>query len=236
MDTGAVRRTRIGLLSVVLLAFASGAADAFGFLELGGIFTANMTGNLVLAGLFTRPDYLATLAGAGAALAAFPVGLAVGFRLSRGSHRSAVLALLPILTAAAAGVWWAVGTDAGARFAVIALSAAALGVQTVLSRRVSGELGLTGTYQTGTLTALVEDLVDHKRGGRLVKLGSIVALVLGAVVGTLAASAAPALAPVPMLLTTLVAVALLGLRRPPVDPGALSTPYDDAPASANLKA
>ena len=57
-----------------------------------------------------------------------------------------------------------------------------------------------------------------------------------AVVGTLAASAAPALAPVPMLLTTLVAVALLGLRRPPVDPGALSTPYDHAPASANLKA
>ena len=52
-----------------MLSFGAGATDAFAFLALGGIFTANMTGNLVLVGLVGRDDYLASLVGAAIAIA-----------------------------------------------------------------------------------------------------------------------------------------------------------------------
>lgn len=39
---------------LLFLSFGAGATDAFAFLALGGIFTANMTGNLVLVGLVGR--------------------------------------------------------------------------------------------------------------------------------------------------------------------------------------
>ena len=57
--------------ALVLLSFSAGAADAFAFLALGGIFTANMTGNLILTGMFTRPEFGATLVGAIVAIVAF---------------------------------------------------------------------------------------------------------------------------------------------------------------------
>ena len=55
---------RRALAALLVLSFAAGAADAFAFLLLGGIFTANMTGNLILAGLPTRPGYMSVLMGA----------------------------------------------------------------------------------------------------------------------------------------------------------------------------
>ncbi|MDD1451425.1 DUF1275 family protein [Sphingomonas sp. H160509] len=45
-------RSRVAL---PLLAFGAGAADAFAFSMLGGIFTANMTGNAVLEAMFEQP-------------------------------------------------------------------------------------------------------------------------------------------------------------------------------------
>ncbi|MDQ2697345.1 MAG: DUF1275 domain-containing protein [Actinomycetota bacterium] len=84
----------------IVLSFAAGATDAFAFLQLGGIFTANMTGNMVLMGLVQRPDYLGTLFGGSVAIAAFAVGVYVALRIARpGSHRGLVVVLA--MTAAA---------------------------------------------------------------------------------------------------------------------------------------
>ncbi len=215
-------------VALVLLAVASGAADAFAFLQLGGIFTANMTGNLVLAGMFTRPDWPVTLAGAATAVVVFAAATWWGFRASppprtgiRYPRRSiGVLAATAIAAQSAlVGVWAAVwgvhgGTvDLAWSCLLVALSAAALGVQTVLAKRLSGASGLTTTFVTGTLTSLMEGIAEHRQGSRLVQAAVVVALVAGAVAGTALAHAAPPVAP--LLPLVLVAVATVVLLRPP---------------------
>src|SRR6476620_4788078 len=69
--------------ALVLLTFGSGVTDPFAFLGLGGTFTANMTGNLVLVGLVGRPDYPRAALLAGVAIAAFALSLLVSFRVFR---------------------------------------------------------------------------------------------------------------------------------------------------------
>ena len=83
MNDGATLGSTRALLP--LLSFGTGAADAFAFTVLGGILTANMTGNAVLAVLFDRSAYLTTLAGAATALTAFALAALGGFRMIRAS-------------------------------------------------------------------------------------------------------------------------------------------------------
>src|SRR5664279_1403694 len=54
---GEQRAASLRSLSLLVLTMGSGATDALAFLGLGGVFTANMTGNLVLVGLVGRTDY-----------------------------------------------------------------------------------------------------------------------------------------------------------------------------------
>jgi hypothetical protein len=78
------RRTGLTLL---LLAFAAGVTDAFSFLGLGSVFTANMTGDLVMVGMaagrgeswtgILHDDVLRRTA----SFAAFTAGMLAGFRL-----------------------------------------------------------------------------------------------------------------------------------------------------------
>jgi uncharacterized membrane protein YoaK (UPF0700 family) len=62
---------RLRAIALVLLTLGSGATDAIAFLGLGGTFTANMTGNLVLIGLVGREDYAGTAVRATVACVAF---------------------------------------------------------------------------------------------------------------------------------------------------------------------
>ena len=210
---------RLGTV-LVLLAFGSGAADAFAFLLLGGIFTANMTGNLVLLGMFTRPGWLVTVAGAATALVVFAAAAFTAFRASpepvtgttyppRASRR---LALASVTLQVGLLVAWAatrghVGTVGAC--GMIALSAAALGTQTVLAKRISGASGVTTTFVTGTLTSLVEELAARRPGVRLVQLMVVLALLVGAVTGTALVHAAPLVVPLLPLVTTGSALVVL---------------------------
>lgn len=178
-------------VALVLLTLASGAADAFAFLVLGGIFTANMTGNLVLAGMFTRPGWPTTLAGALTAIVVFAALVFGAFRVS---------------PAPSAGTPYPVRS-------VGALAAAALGVQTVLAKRLSGASGLTTTFVTGTLTSLMEGLAEARRGSRVLQLAVVLALVVGAVAGTALARAVPPAAPLLPLLLVATATAVLLVAR-----------------------
>ncbi|MCS5713039.1 DUF1275 domain-containing protein [Herbiconiux sp. CPCC 205716] len=212
-------------LALVMLSFAAGAADAFAFLALSGTFTANMTGNLVLAAMFTRPGWLRTALCALVAVASFAVVLYLGFRHSRGQvlagdHRRLVRRLL-VPSSAAQGVvvvvWLATGAapDVAVQCAVIALSAGALALQTVAAKRLSDIDGITTTYVTGSLTTTMQDLAERHDAGQLFRLLSIAAVPAGAVVATavlhLALGAGPLVAFV--VATAAALVALPRIRR-----------------------
>lgn len=180
--------------ALILLSFSAGAADAFAFLAVGGIFTANMTGNLILIGMFSRPEFGLTLLAATVAIVSFGGVVYGAFRLtsaptSAGATAPAALRrlILPSLALQTMVVIiWAVAPGSGTveRCTVIALSAAALALQTVAAKKVSDIDGLTTTYVTGTITATMQHLAEHKDEGQRVRMLSILALPVGAVCAT----------------------------------------------------
>jgi uncharacterized membrane protein YoaK (UPF0700 family) len=157
---------------LVMLSLAAGCVDAVGFLGLGQIFVANMTGNTVLLGLALGQARGEASLRAVVALAGFIVGVAAGAAIvGPGRERSAwspavtaALALeLAVLVACAAG-WFLAGSEpaGGEVYALICLLALAMGVQSAAVRRL-GVPGVATTYITGTLTDLTEGAIARLR-------------------------------------------------------------------------
>jgi len=150
--TPARRSSRTALVAVVL-AFAAGATDAFAFLQLSGVFTANMTGNLVLAGLVDRPGYSAAIAGIVTAVLVFGATLFVALRFMSGdapTGRTVVLLVVAAVAQAAILGIWAVGPGGASSTSVvvlIGLSAMAMACQTAVAKRIDGASGVTTTYR-----------------------------------------------------------------------------------------
>jgi uncharacterized membrane protein YoaK (UPF0700 family) len=215
-----VRVTRIHV-ALILLSFSAGAADAFAFLALGGIFTANMTGNLILAGMFSRPGYLLTLSGSLVALVAFVGVLYAAFRLTMstaGDTRRHVLVRLVLPSVIAqtvvVAVWFVLPGTGGVpeRLVAIALSAAALALQTVGAKKLSDIDGITTTYVTGTLTTTMQAFAERRAGGQLIRLSSVIALPIGAVCATAALVLAPSSGPLIAWLAAVAAMVMLAVR------------------------
>lgn len=204
--------------ALVVLSVGSGATDAFAFLALGGVFTANMTGNLVLVGLVGRSEYLQTLVSAGLAVAAFLAALYLGFRWTRSDAAGEptrirlLLTAVAVVQAAVLGLWWLAGSEPHIVLdaLMIVLSAVAMGWHTVLGRRLSTRSGVSTTFVTGTLTALMLDLSEGRHEVHSLRVAAIAALVVGSFAGALLLLALPRLGPV---LPVLAAVATLPLLR-----------------------
>lgn len=211
----------IGPIHVALLAlsFGAGATDAFAFLSLKGIFTANMTGNLILIGLFDRADYSDTLIGASVALAAFTIALVLGFRYIRLAREKtfdqgralAVMGVIVTLQIAVFAFWLIVGNSPGIglRSPLIAMSSVAMALQTVAARGVAADTGLSTTYVTGTITSLIQDIVDGKRENRALRLGAVLTLVAGAFAGAVCIHFSERIGPLVPVLAALLAFALM---------------------------
>lgn len=176
-----------------MLSFATGATDGFAFLALGGIFTANMTGNLVLLALFHRSAWLHTALGATTAFLTFALALLLTFRLSD-PHKSPHWSVLVLLTVALVlqvttfFIWRVKGGVApafGLQIAVIAISSAAMAAQTAAARRARDDRGISTTFVTGTLTGLMQDIADGVPGERWVRFGILLALPAGALASAL---------------------------------------------------
>lgn len=210
---------RDGVVALAL-AFGTGATDAFAFLAFGGIFTANMTGNLILAGLFIRPQYLTTLSAGVLAIVVFAAAVAGAARYA--SHAAAARRGSRLLTVCAAAqtvvlVLWLLrpsGVDTRLAVTLIAmsLSAAAMGVQTVAARTLTLPSAATTTFVTGTIVSLVSDLATGRTAGWQFRTVEVVLLPAGAVAGTLMISSAASLGPV-LPAAAAVFGALLTLRR-----------------------
>lgn len=178
---------------LVLLSFATGATDGFAFLALGGIFTANMTGNLVLISLFQRSAWLHTLLGASTAILTFCLALLAAFRISGprvSLHGGVVIllalaCLLQILTFLIWGLDGGVAPAFGVQLLVIAVSSAAMAVQTAMARRAGADRGISTTFVTGTMTGLMQDIADGVRGERWLRFWIILAVPAGALASAL---------------------------------------------------
>jgi len=174
----------LGALTVV-----SGLIDAVSFLALGRVFTANMTGNLILLGFAAAGEPGFDIAASLTALGAFLVGAGIAARLAaalagREPHRwflSAVSAEAA-LTAVAGGCAFL-----APRYPAVAALALAMGLRNATVNRLAVP-DMTTTVLTRTITALAGDLVVRSAADRPAttrRLASVIALVAGAVAGAL---------------------------------------------------
>jgi len=214
-------------LLLVLLTAAAGATDAVAYLGLGGVFTANMTGNLVLFGIAGAHGVDLHFARVGVAVLAFVAGLVVAYRGTAVTGTGGwlwprrVTAMLAVdfgAQTAFAVVWACAGARPGhlAGLGLVALSGAAMGLQTAAARRLA-KAGITTTFVTGTLTSVAESLSAGSTRDVLRRCCVLAGLVAGALAGALlmrlAPVAAAVLAPVLVLVTLLAAGRRLHGRR-----------------------
>ncbi len=180
-------------LLLVALTFTSGAIDALSYLGLGRVFTANMTGNMVLLGLaLGRVEGLEVLRSA-TAFVGFAAGVVIGARvIGRPRDREVwpervtlALAVELLLLVCLAIGWLLSGANPVRPWLqlLISLSAAAMGLQSAAGARLAVP-GVATTYVTGTTVSLMTELalLGHPRTGWPLRLGIVLALGLGAAV------------------------------------------------------
>ncbi len=196
------------------LTVVSGLVDAFSFLSLGHVFVANMTGNIIFLGLAIAGIGDNSVISSLLALSAFTVGAAVAGRVAarHPPHRGHLLAgaaagQTVLFTAAAAVALASPALGTASRLTVITLLAAAMGGQNAAVRRL-GVPDLTTTVLTRTIAGLVAD--SSTPDVRWRRIGSVTALLTGALTGGLllqhAARTAPLWLAVALLATFSVTV------------------------------
>ena len=210
--------------ALLVLTFSTGLIDAVSYLGLGRVFTANMTGNIVLLGFGIAGSAGLPVLAPLVSLAAFLAGSAVGGALAstpadrHAQHVARALAIEIGLVLAAAIT--AAATDVRpstlAGDAVIALLAVAMGVRNATVRRLSVP-DLTTTVLTMTLTGLAADsrIAGGSGQGSVRRITAVLAMLSGAVAGALLLKislAAPLLAAATLAL--LVALPYVPIARP----------------------
>ena len=198
-------RPRVRDALLLTLTAAAGSVDAVSYLGLGRVFTANMTGNLVLLGIAIAQGQLTGSVRAVIAFAGFVVGFFLGARVTqrfpspseRGqgggggtpvwppSASLALLVELGLLLGLLAG--WEISGDrpTGVTLEIlIALSAGGMGIQSAVARRL-GVAGVTTTFVTGMLTTLIAELATGAptRSQSSLWVATLVSLVIGAAAG-----------------------------------------------------
>ncbi|MGW7365838.1 YoaK family protein [Streptomyces sp. NPDC054841] len=172
-----------------MLTVVSGFIDAISYLGLGHVFTANMTGNIVVIGFAAAGAPGFSVLGSLVSLVAFLAGSVCAGRLElamRGRPRvpwvRMVLAGEAILLALATVIAFA--EPAGASLVLIAAMALAMGLRNGTVRKLAVP-DMTTTVLTLTLTGLASDSSlaggTNPRAGR--RLVSVAAMLAGAALG-----------------------------------------------------
>lgn len=157
---------RRSALQAVVLALVAGIADAIGYLDMGGVFAANMTGNTVLAGIAAaQQDYQGTWHHL-APLAAFFSGAMISRLMLRLTGRPT--AALVAEAALMAGVGF---LPIGPEPQVLIL-AVAMGIQASAITRFAG-VSLSTVVVTSTLARTADGLVDRLAGSQGQALPSV---------------------------------------------------------------
>ncbi|MBI5340585.1 MAG: DUF1275 domain-containing protein [Mycolicibacterium rufum] len=206
--------------SMLTLSFTTGILDAATYLGLHGVFTANMTGNLIFISLGITGEATVPVLRAFLALGGFALGAAAAGRLLRrtatgspGDWRIRVSILFVALVLAACAV--AHGLGSGSTVVLDALTVAlafAMGVQAMAARRV-GVGDVTTVVVTSTMAGLMgENRFTGRSADRALTARRALAVAtmgVGAVVGALLMHVAVEVAiAVPAVLTFAVAAVL----------------------------
>jgi uncharacterized membrane protein YoaK (UPF0700 family) len=179
------------LFILLALTVLSGLVDAVCYLGLGRIFTANMTGNIVVLGFATAGAPGFSVTASLTSLAVFLVGAVVGGRLTahvarRSRMLSTAIAAEALFVAGGAAVACTAATVATGwgRYTTIALLAFAMGIRNSVIRRLAIP-DMTTTVLTMTLTGLAADstLAGGTNPRALRRAASVVAMLLGAILG-----------------------------------------------------
>jgi uncharacterized membrane protein YoaK (UPF0700 family) len=189
--------------TLLALTFTTGIVDGVSYLGLGHVFTANMTGNIVLLGFGIAGSGGLPVVAPIVSLAAFLCGAGLGGRLAarlasrHHRHVAAALAIEVVLIGAAA-IFAALVTPRAGRAsadAVIAALALAMGTRTATVRKLAVP-DLTTVVLTLTLTALAADSrpVGGPGGGTTRRSSAVIGMLAGAVTGALLLRSSAALA------------------------------------------
>jgi uncharacterized membrane protein YoaK (UPF0700 family) len=180
--------------ALIALTFTTGLIDAVSYLALGRVFTANMTGNIVLLGFGIAGSGGLPVVAPIVSLAAFLLGAGVGGVLVRrlsDRHAALVTSALGIEATVIAGaaVLAAVASvrpGNAAAYALIALMAFAMGVRNAAVRHIAVP-DLTTTVLTMTLTGLAADSrpAGGSGQGSVRRLAAVLTMLAGALCGGL---------------------------------------------------
>ncbi|MFJ9840343.1 YoaK family protein [Kitasatospora sp. NPDC101155] len=194
---------------LLVLTVVTGMVDAVSYLELGHVFVANMTGNVVFLGFALAGAANLSATASLAALAVFLLGALAGGHLARHlpGHRgrllTAAVAAQAVLVAASTVLAAVIGHGSEpARYTLIGLLALAMGGQNAVVRSLKVP-DLTTTVLTMTITALAADLTGLRR------IASVVWMFAGALLGALLVLHANVPTALALALALLVAVAVL---------------------------
>jgi len=183
--------------ALLALTGVTGVVDAVSFLGLGHVFTANMTGNVVLLAFAVAGTPGLSMARSSTSLVSFLVGAALGGRLAvamaAAGRRRWLLTVasseaLLLVTAAIASIGFDIGsaTPPSRLYTVIVLTALAMGLRNATVQRLAVP-DLTTTVLTRTLTGVAADSSvaggDNPRIRR--RVASVALMFAGAAVGTL---------------------------------------------------
>ena len=181
------------LVAVLLgLTVVSGLIDAVSYLGLGHVFTANMTGNVVVLGFAAAGVPGFSVSHTATSLLSFLAGAATGGRVAvrygGGSRRTwtrVTLAVEAVLVGASAAVAFADPDRNGTTYALIALTAFAMGLRNATVRGLDVPALTTTTVLTMTLTGLASDSRIGGGSGRRSprRTAAVVAMAAGATVG-----------------------------------------------------
>ena len=184
---------RLHLWLMLTLTFSTGIVDAVGYLGLDRVFTANMTGNVVILAMGLTGAAKLPVVGPIVALAGFVAGAITAGRALRGvpkgwSPRDTTLLTVVAVLLVAAVVPTIVLPDLPYPVAlglpVTALLGVAMGMQAAVARHI-GVADVTTVVVTSTLAGLAFDSWLGRRTGQqwVRRLLAVVLIALGALVG-----------------------------------------------------
>ena len=180
--------------ALLALTFTTGLVDAVSYLALGRVFTANMTGNVVLLGFGIAGSGGLPVVAPLVSLGAFLTGAGAGGVLVRRMakrHPALVARALAIeacllATAAVVAATTTVHPGNASAYALIVLMASGMGVRNAVVRSI-GVPDLTTTVLTMTLTGFAAEsrLAGGSGKGSVRRLTAVLSLLAGAVAGAL---------------------------------------------------